>query len=128
MTMQAVFEGRLKDMAMAVPLMCCAADMCSLPHGTQVVLVGRRSSEEFENMLAAAHSSFDPNRNVMHIDPSDHEEMKVWEENNSNIAEMAKKNFSGDKVVGLVCQNFTCSPPVTDPRSLETLLSKKPAS
>ncbi|CAL1390440.1 unnamed protein product [Linum trigynum] len=124
----AVFEGRLKDMAMAVPLMCCAADMCSLPHGTQVVLVGRRSSKEFDDMLAAAHASFDPNRNVMHIDPSDHEEMKVWEQNYSSIAEMAKKNFSADKVVGLVCQNFTCSPPVTDPRSLETLLSKKPAS
>jgi hypothetical protein len=57
---QAVFETRLKDMAMAVPLMCCAADMVTVPHRKQVVLVGHKPSIEFENMLAAAHASYDP--------------------------------------------------------------------
>ncbi|CAN1131043.1 Spermatogenesis-associated protein 20 [Linum perenne] len=122
-----VFETRLKDMAVAVPLMCCAADMAFDPNLKQIVLVGRKDSREFDSMLAAAHASFNPNRTVIHIDPSDDDEMRTWEENHSNIAQMAKSNASGDKVVALVCQNFTCSPPVTDPRSLETLLSKKPA-
>lgn len=62
--MQAVFESRLKDMAMAVPLMCCAAAMISVPSHKQIVLVGHKSSLEFDNMLAAAHASYDPIRTV----------------------------------------------------------------
>jgi len=65
---------------------------------------------------------------VIHIDPNNKEEMDFWEVNNSNIALMAKNNYSGSKVVALVCQNFTCSAPVTDHSSLEALLSQKPSS
>lgn len=64
MGLQAVFEKRLNDMAMAVPLMCCAADMLSVPSRKQVVLVGHKPSAEFENMLVAAHATFDPNKTV----------------------------------------------------------------
>ncbi|CAJ1879184.1 unnamed protein product [Sphenostylis stenocarpa] len=125
---EAVFEKRLKDMAMAVPLMCCAADMLRVPSRKQVVVVGRRTSEEFENMLAAAHALYDPNRTVIHIDPNNKEEMEFWEASNSNVALMAKNNYVVNKVVALVCQNFACSPPVTDRLSLEALVSKKPSS
>ncbi|PON96626.1 Spermatogenesis-associated protein [Trema orientale] len=124
----AVFETRLKDMAMAVPLMCCAADMLSAPSRKQVVLVGHKPSLEFEDILAAAHAQYDPNKTVIHIDPSNAEEMQFWEENNSNVALMAKNNSAADKVVALVCQNFTCSAPVTDPRSLEALLYQESSS
>ena len=65
---------------------------------------------------------------VIHIDPTNSEEMQIWNDNNSNIALMAKNNFAADKVVALVCQNFTCSPPVTDPKSREALLAKKRAA
>ncbi|KAL9430782.1 hypothetical protein AB3S75_026055 [Citrus x aurantiifolia] len=124
----AVFETRLKDMAMAVPLMCCAADMLSVPSRKHVVLVGHKSSVDFESMLAAAHSSYDLNKTVIHIDPADTEEMDFWEEHNNNNASMARNNFSADKVVALVCQNFSCSPSVTDPITLENLLLEKPSS
>ncbi|KAG4913673.1 hypothetical protein JHK84_054129 [Glycine max] len=97
----AVFERRLKDMAMAVPLMCCAADMLHVPSRKQVVVVGERTSGDFENMLAAAHALYDPNRTVIHIDPNNKEEMGFWEVNNSNVALMAKNNFAVDKVVAL---------------------------
>ncbi|KAL5561535.1 hypothetical protein UlMin_031282 [Ulmus minor] len=120
----AVFETRLKEAAMAVPLMCCAADMLFVPSRKQIVLVGHKPSSEFETMLTAAHASYHPNKTVIHIDPSNAEEMQFWEENNSNVALMAKNNFSADKVVALVCQNFTCSAPVTDPISLQALLSQ----
>ncbi|KAL3849786.1 hypothetical protein ACJIZ3_011668 [Penstemon smallii] len=120
----AVFEKRLKDTAMALPLMCCGADMLTVPSRKQVVLVGHKSTPEFEQMLSAAHSSYDPNKTVIHIDPSDVEEMGFWEENNDKIALMAKNNFAPDRVVALVCQNFTCSPAVHDPKSLESLLSR----
>ncbi|KAL0389599.1 UNVERIFIED_CONTAM: Spermatogenesis-associated protein 20 [Sesamum calycinum] len=120
----AVFEKRLKDTVMAVPLMCCAADMFSIPSRKQVVVVGPKSSPEYEGMLAAAHASYDPSRTVIHIDPTDAQEMRFWEENNDKIALMAKNNFSSDKVVALVCQDFTCISPVYDPSSLKSLLSK----
>lgn len=51
-------------MAVAVPLMCCAADMISVPWRKQVVLVGSKSSAEFNNMLSAAQSVYDPNKTV----------------------------------------------------------------
>lgn len=47
-----------------MPLMCCAADMISVPSRKQVVLVGSKSSEELNNMLSAAHSVYDPNKTV----------------------------------------------------------------
>lgn len=64
MMLQAVFETRLKDMTMAVPLMCCAADMVSVPSRKQVVIVGHKPSLELDNMLAAAHAAHDPNKTV----------------------------------------------------------------
>ncbi|KAL4365206.1 hypothetical protein AHAS_Ahas07G0082900 [Arachis hypogaea] len=110
----AVFEKRLKALLMAVPLMCCAVDMLRVPSRKQVVVVGERNSEKFERILAASHASYDPNKTVLHIDPNNKEKMEFWEQNNSNIALMAKNNHAANKVVALVCQNFTCSPPVTD--------------
>ncbi|XVE77663.1 hypothetical protein DITRI_Ditri13aG0080400 [Diplodiscus trichospermus] len=124
----AVFETRLKDMAMAVPLMCCAADMLLVPSRKQIVLVGHKSSVEFENMLAAAHASYDPNKTVIHIDPTNTVEIEFWEANNSKVATMARNNFAADKVMALVCQNFTCSPPVSSPKSLENMVSKNSPS
>ena len=64
MVLQAVFESRLKDTAMAVPLMCCAADMLSVPSRKQVVLVGPKPSTEMEDMLVVANASYEPNRTV----------------------------------------------------------------
>ena len=64
MVMQAVFESRLKDMAMAVPLMCCAADMLHVPSRKQVVVVGEETSKGFQDMLAAAHTFYEPNKTV----------------------------------------------------------------
>ncbi|KAG6415323.1 hypothetical protein SASPL_122731 [Salvia splendens] len=118
----AVFEKRLRETAMAMPLMCCGADLLGAPSGKQVVVVGDKASEEFDKMLAAAHSSYNPNKTVIHIDTRDAEEIGFWEENNEKIAGMAKSNSAADKVVALVCQNFTCSPPVHDPSVLISLL------
>ncbi|XP_058083459.1 uncharacterized protein LOC131231317 isoform X3 [Magnolia sinica] len=118
----AVFASRLKDQPVAVPLMCCAADMLSAPR-KQVVLVGHKPSEEFDDMVVAAHASYDTNKTVIQIDPNNIEEMEFWETHNQNIALMAKGSPAG-KVVAHVCQNFTCSAPVADPKSLEASLKK----
>ncbi|EPS73107.1 hypothetical protein M569_01643, partial [Genlisea aurea] len=122
----AVFEKRLKETATAVPLMCCAADiLAGVPLRKQVVLVGRKSSREFNEMLVAAHSSYDPNRTVIHIDPMDGEEVGFWEENNGKIGDMAKSSYDPKEgSVGLVCKNLSCSPPIRRPESLASLLSR----
>ncbi|KAF5184490.1 Spermatogenesis-associated protein [Thalictrum thalictroides] len=122
----AVFESRLKDMAMAVPLMSCGADMLFVPSRRQVVLVGPKSTVDFDNMIAAAHASYDPNRTVIHIDPNNKEDIDFWQGNNENISLIAKGSPAADKVAAYVCQNFTCSSPVTDPKSLEALLNPMP--
>ncbi|KAK3407380.1 hypothetical protein EUGRSUZ_K03449 [Eucalyptus grandis] len=124
----AVFESRLKEVPMAVPLMCCAADMFSVPSRKQIVVIGRKDAQEFEKMLVAAHAEYEPNKTVIHIDPANSEEVQFWEEHNSNIALMAKNNAAEDRVVALVCQNFTCSPPITSATSLQAKLSPRSAA
>ena len=62
-------------------------------------------------------------KQVILIEANDDEEMEFWESHNENIAQMAKGSPVG-KAVALVCQNFACSAPVTDPKSLETLLKQ----
>lgn len=68
-TLQAVFEKRLKDQSIAVPLLCCAADMLTVPSRKQVVLVGDKASPEFADMVAAVFASYDPNRTVNSSSP-----------------------------------------------------------
>lgn len=122
----AVFESRLKGMTMAVPLMCCAADMLFVPSRRQIVLVGPLHTAAFEDMISTAHASYDPHRTVIHLDPNNKEDTKFWEENNVDIANMAKGSPVADEVRAYVCQNFTCSAPVSDPKALELLLNPKP--
>lgn len=120
----AVFESRLKEQSMAVPLMCSAADMLSVPSRNQVVLVGDKTSAEFNDMVGAVFASYDPNRTVIQIDPGNREEMEFWESRNQNIFEMAR-NSPADKLhIAHVCQNCVCSPPVSSPDALSTLLKK----
>lgn len=120
----AVFEKRFTDQTIAIPLMCCAADMFAVPSRRQVVLVGRKSSREFKDMISIVHSSYDPLRTVIQIDPENEDDMKFWESNNRNIFNMAKGSPHDKVAVAHVCQNFMCTAPVADPAALRSLLSK----
>lgn len=124
----AVFETRLRELGIALPLMCCAADMLSVPSRKQVVLVGEKGSAEFQDMVVATFSSYDPNRTVIQIDPRNTEEMGFWEINNANIAQMAQNSPPEKPAVAHVCQDFKCSPPVTSPDALRELLNKTVAA
>ncbi|KAL4202665.1 hypothetical protein AMTRI_Chr02g222250 [Amborella trichopoda] len=118
----AVFKKRLKEFPMAVPLMSCAVDMLAYPSRKQVVLVGDKMLPEFHGMVRAAHATYDLNKTVIQIDPSNKEDMEFWEAKNQSIALMAKKSPKVSKAVALVCQNFTCSAPLVDPDALRELL------
>uniref|UniRef100_A0A0E0JTC2 Spermatogenesis-associated protein 20-like TRX domain-containing protein n=1 Tax=Oryza punctata TaxID=4537 RepID=A0A0E0JTC2_ORYPU len=120
----AVFQTRLRELGIALPLMCCAADMLSVPSRKQVVLVGNKESTEFHDMVAAAFSTYDPNRTVIQIDPRNTEEMGFWNSNNANIAQMARSSPPEKLAVAHVCQDFKCSPPVSSSDALRKLLNK----
>lgn len=59
-----MFESRLREQSVAVPLMCCAADMLAAPSRKQVVIAGNKASPEFNGMVSVVYSSYDPNRRV----------------------------------------------------------------
>ncbi|KAF3340955.1 spermatogenesis-associated protein 20 [Carex littledalei] len=121
----AVFESRLSEQSVAVPLMCCAADMFSVPSRKQIVLVGDKEAPQYKEMLATAFASYDPNRTVIQIDPKNAEAMDFWEKTNQNIAQMACGGPPDVPAVAHVCQNFKCSPIVTSSDGLENILNKK---
>jgi len=121
----AVFEARIKDQAMAVPLMCCAADLLVVPSRKQVVIVGPKSTPNFESLVVASHAPYDPDKTIIQIDPSNKEDTEFWQVHNPTIFSMAQKSPEG-KAVAHVCQNFMCSPPISDPVTLEQLLRQPP--
>ncbi|KAG0483455.1 hypothetical protein HPP92_011539 [Vanilla planifolia] len=124
----AVFEKRLKEQSMALPLMCCAADMLAVPSWQQVVLVGDKSSMEFKEMVGVVYATYCPTRSVIQIDPKNAQDMEFWEMNNQNILQMAKSSPSDKVAVAHVCQNFVCNAPVADPKSLRSLFGRSTVS
>ncbi|PKA58457.1 dTMP kinase [Apostasia shenzhenica] len=94
-----VFENLLKEQSIAVPLMCCAADMLVVPSWRQVVIVGDKMSMEFNEMVATVHASYDPSTTVIQIDPRNREDMEFWENHNENIFQMAKSSAANKAAV-----------------------------
>lgn len=62
---------------------------------------------------------------VIQIDLKDAETIEFWEKTNPNIAQMACSGPPDAPAVVHVCQNFTCSPPVTSADELKNVLNKK---
>ncbi|KAE8722863.1 spermatoproteinsis-associated protein 20-like isoform X2 [Hibiscus syriacus] len=103
----AVFESRLKETAMAVPLMCCAAAMLTVPSRKQVVLVGHKFSEEFGNMLAAAHALYDLNKTIQQTQ----QRWDFGKRITTKLPSWLEIILQPTRWL-LVCQNFICSPPI----------------
>ena len=62
--LQAVYEHRVKEVAMAVPLLCCAFDVLNIPSKRQVIVVGVRNASDTDALLTACHAPFDPDKTV----------------------------------------------------------------
>jgi hypothetical protein len=54
----------VKEVAMAVPLLCCAFDLYNLPSKRQVIVAGTRNSSDAEALMTACHANFDPDKAV----------------------------------------------------------------
>lgn len=117
----AVFETRMKELSVAVPLMCCAADLLGVPSKRQIVIAGPKQSSEFQALLNTCHMLYDPDKVIIPIDPSDPDDDEFWQVHNPAVLAMARSGPIGN-AVAYVCQNFTCQAPVDNPTSLSELL------
>jgi len=61
---QAVYEQRVKEVAMAVPLLCCAFDSFNVAAKRQIIISGARNAPDSEALLTACHAPFDPDKTV----------------------------------------------------------------
>jgi hypothetical protein len=59
----------MKEVAMAVPLLCCAVDVLNVPSKRQVIVAGPRYAPDTDALLAASHATFDPDKvvSVVHL-------------------------------------------------------------
>jgi hypothetical protein len=54
----------MKELPVAIPMMCCAADLLGTHPKRQIVLVGHRESPKFQALIDACHALYDPDRVV----------------------------------------------------------------
>ncbi|XP_002994074.2 spermatogenesis-associated protein 20 isoform X2 [Selaginella moellendorffii] len=120
----AVFEGKVKELAMAVPLMCCAYDVLAVPSKRQILVAGAKTSGEFDALVTTSHLFFDPDSTIIQIDPELPSDVEFWQAKNPMLLAMAQGKAPKSKAVAFVCQDFKCYAPVSDAAALERLLNK----
>ncbi|MGE0826523.1 MAG: thioredoxin domain-containing protein [Candidatus Binatia bacterium] len=84
-----------------------------LRNPTEIVVLGDREGAETQQWLSHIHRFFLPNKTIRCVNPHEGEAMPSF---------LAGREHQGGKLTAYVCQNFTCSLPVTTWEGLETLL------
>jgi uncharacterized protein YyaL (SSP411 family) len=92
----------------------CGLDL-SLSKPKEVVIVGARGNPQTESLLATLHQRYVPNKILLVID-----EARRGKEGELPLA--AGKVSVNGQATAYVCQQFTCSAPVTESVQLESLL------
>lgn len=92
--------------------MLCALDF-SLRRPKEIVVLGKPHEPQTRALLAAVHGLLLPNKTVMCLDPQQGDTLPSL---------LTGKTQIDEKVTAYVCQNFTCSLPVTDREALTQLL------
>jgi uncharacterized protein len=113
------FAPALSHFASAMPQMLAALDY-SLSKPRQIVIAGKAQALRTKAMLKEVQRHFLPNKIVLLAD--EEEGQKYLGETNEAIRAMSMVE---GKTAAYVCENFTCKAPVTDPKALSNLLSKK---
>ncbi len=111
-----LFGSTLQNSASAVPVMTMAFDL-NHRGKQQIVLVGDKSTPEFQALASHVRGKFLPNAVLLHADNGAAQSWLAM--HNEAIADM--KPVSG-KPAAYVCQNFTCQAPVTTAEELEKVL------
>jgi uncharacterized protein YyaL (SSP411 family) len=84
---------------------------------TDVLIVGRRDDDRARALHSAAGRAYLPNRTLAFVDPSDEASLIAATEL------MTGKPMGTSGAVAYVCHGRSCSPPVTDPQKLASLLA-----
>ena len=114
----ATFAGIAEHYGMFASTYAIALDMFLNPH-TQVVVAG--SGEEAERLHDAAVAAFSLNKSALHLPQGEVVPQMLppaLAETIPNLPAIREK-----KTVAVVCSNFTCQPPITDPAELQKALS-----
>lgn len=112
------FAGIAEHYGMFASTYAIALDMYLQPH-TQVVIAG--SGEEAERLVGAAIAPFSLNKSVLHLAEGEIVPQMLppaLAETIPNLPAIKEK-----KTVAVVCSNFTCAPPVSDPAELKKALA-----
>uniref|UniRef100_A0A3Q3IEE7 Spermatogenesis-associated protein 20-like TRX domain-containing protein n=1 Tax=Monopterus albus TaxID=43700 RepID=A0A3Q3IEE7_MONAL len=111
----AAFSDRLSRVPIALPEMVRAL---MAQHYTlkQIVICGQRGAPDTTSLLAAVNSLFLPYKVLMHIDGSADSFLC------QRLPVLSSMSQQGGVATAYVCQDFTCSLPVTDPQELHRLL------
>ena len=112
-----VFAGAAEQFGIYAGTYGMAATWLSRPH-TQVVVIGE--DEHAAALLRAAIAPFAVNKSVVHLTDSEAVAQNlppVLAETIPNLPALREK-----KSVAIVCTNFACQPPVSDPEELEKMV------
>ncbi len=112
-----VFAGVAEQFGIYAGTYGIAATWLSRPH-TQIVVIGE--DEHANALLRAARAPFLVNKSVVHLTDSEAVAQNlppVLAETIPNLPALREKNS-----IAVVCTNFSCMPPITDPEQLSALL------
>jgi uncharacterized protein YyaL (SSP411 family) len=113
----AAFAGIAEQYGLFASTYAIAVDMYLHPH-TQVVIAG--SGEQAKKLKAAAVRPFSFNKSVLHLPQGEIVPQVLppaFAETIPNIPGVKE-----GKGVAVLCSNFSCKPPISDPKELETVL------
>jgi len=102
-----LFAGRLQQQPAALAFLLHTVDFwLDEPH--RVVIVGERNSADFQKLLRAAHSVYQPNKIILG--------------NTGAVQEFARTLPVKDGAAAYLCTGTACQPPTNDPAKLKEML------
>ena len=115
-TIEAVGES-LQKYPTAMPQMLAAVDQLFFGH-QQVVIAGKRGSEDTEAMIQTVYSSYQPGLILLVADGGKNQhQLASW------LPSIESMTMKQGRATAYFCKNFTCQEPTTEPKELYRLLT-----
>jgi uncharacterized protein YyaL (SSP411 family) len=102
-----MFAARLQNFPQAVPFMLCALDF-SLQEPKRIVIIGEKDFENFQELVRAAHSVYQPNKIVLG--------------NAGAVEEFARSLPAKDEATVYLCTGNSCQPPTNSAAKVKEML------
>jgi hypothetical protein len=120
----------------ALPRLLACHLLLPLPLYPQVVVAsgqghpGGLGSPAAQALLTAAHTPHVPDKAVILVDLADPQSVAFWDKHNPEALAMVTGHYqahgaAGGAPVALVCQNYTCQSPTSEPQKVIQLLKQE---